>query len=532
MEPESEQIGNQPENNPIEQLNPATSAEATQQPLAPTIAPQQIQPPRNKRFIIGTGIIIALALCSLGLTYGKSWYNQKIQDQPTTSNTSNTTGSSKSTTPTITTAAACSLPTHDVATKAYTYGAPEGWVVEQGDTTLAIMEDSSNTTATYIYTAKLERDAPADKLLQQFGEIFKNAVQGSGGTFALASATSTTNGASAPISATVNNQSLSGTLTVVKDSNFATMTIYWAPTSDLSTKETQLKQIASCYHRTTALTDEQLSAASAAANEATTKSTAPLATSNPWGPLVSGRDSSFTFQAPDSWTSNVSSSYGDSPSTSITINAPDDTAAVAFLYNLGRNGVSDTKEFARTAMRLSYSINASLSNYQKLDGDIDAYDFSGTFQGKSVRGAVAVKVEPYQTFFAHYVGVQIANADLWDTYAPTLNTIQASIRLTDASREVSSLPPLPNYSTEQLFGSNNRPSGSAITSSSKYADEVEDAASDNWASAMRGYETTESPSTGNRYDVPINAWDPHGEDGAGYYRSLPGGGVEKLNVVN
>ena len=129
------------------------------------------------------------------------------------------------------------------------------------------------------------------------------------------------------------------------------------------------------------------------------------------------------------------------------------------------------------------------------------------------------------------MGAQSAKADLGESYSPTLNTIQSSIRLTDAGQELSSLPALPNYSTERLFGSSS--GGSSVTSGDRYKQEVEDRSSQKWADAMRGYETVESPTTGDRYDAPLNSYNPTGPDGAGYYRSLPGGGgLEKLTPTS
>lgn len=66
-------------------------------------------------------------------------------------------------------------------------------------------------------------------------------------------------------------------------------------------------------------------------------------------------------------------------------------------------------------------------------------------------------------------------------------------------------------------------SGSSITSKSSYSDK----SSEGWAEAMRGYEEVESPTTGQKYDAPLNSWNPSGPQGAGYYRGLPDGSLEK-----
>lgn len=433
--------------------------------------------------------------------------------------------------PTAAPTTACALPTHVVPEQAFSYGAPEGWVVEREGDTLAIMADTTNTTAAYVHTVRLQRDLTAAEVIREFGAAFRASAESTGGSLSLGDVAETATGAQADIAATLQGREVRGNLTATNEEGFITLRAQWAPTDASDDARAQLAEIGRCFTRITALSEEQLAAAKTAKSQGTTTAST-TETSNPWGALVSRSDSQFSFQAPATWQSNVSASYGESPVTSLVVDAPAQDAAVAFLFNLGRYGVTDPAEFARTAMQLSYGISATLSNQQSVGNGVTAYDFSGTFNGKDVRGAVAVKVEPYQTFFAHYVGVQIADAPKWDRYAPTLNAIQSSIRLTDAGREVSSLPALPNYSVERLFGNTATSSGSALSSSAKYKQEVEDRANEKWADAMREYESAESPSTGQSYDVPLNAWNPTGHAGPGYYRLLPDGSTEKLTTRN
>lgn len=175
-------------------------------------------------------------------------------------------------------------------------------------------------------------------------------------------------------------------------------------------------------------------------------------------------------------------------------------------------------------------IEATMSNDRKVE-QADVYDFEGSFRGKPVAGAIAVRIEPYQTLFAHYVAIQVAEADKWKGYAPTLNRIASSIWLTDVGEELSSLPPLtgPGSGSPSTSGEDE---GSSITSSYSYKQAVEDRASQKWSDTMLGSETVESESTGEQYQAPFNSWNSTGPDGPGYYRELPGGGgVEKLDEV-
>lgn len=411
----------------------------------------------------------------------------------------------------------CSLPITNIPELAMSYGVPDGWVIEQENGTLTIMEDESNLVTAFIYTAKLEKDLSATDFLNDFGDIFKTTIEDAGGNFSLGEITEKNNVASAQVTATVAEGDLQGVFTTNKETGFITFKAYWAPVDQLSNKESTLMSIIDCYSRITVLTDADLTAASVAASQSKEKTSS----TNPWGDLVSKSDGSFSFTAPSDWTSNVSSS---GESTGLTLDASTGDASVAFLYNVGRYGVVDTEEFARNSMLITYGIDATLSNKQTVD-DADTYEFFGTFQGKSVQGATTVRIDPYQTFFAQYLGVQIANTDKWSKYAPTLNTIQESIRLTESGQQLSNLPALPNYNTETLFGD-------SVISSQKYKEEVEDKSAENWSDAMRGYRTMESPSTGDTYDVPLNSYNPTGPNGGGYYRQLPGGGMEQLSPIN
>ena len=50
-----------------------------------------------------------------------------------------------------------------------------------------------------------------------------------------------------------------------------------------------------------------------------------------------------------------------------------------------------------------------------------------------------------------------------------------------------------------------------------------------WSDSMRGQDRVTSPSSGEKYVVPWNAWSETGPQGAGYYRQVPGGGVERMD---
>jgi len=77
-----------------------------------------------------------------------------------------------------------------------------------------------------------------------------------------------------------------------------------------------------------------------------------------------------------------------------------------------------------------------------------------------------------------------------------------------------------------------RPTTSSVDVSSSdpgsSSDNPEVSLSDRWTEAIMGYENVYSPSTGDHYEAPLNSLWETGPEGSGYYRTLPGGGYEKL----
>lgn len=403
--------------------------------------------------------------------------------------------------------------------------AARGWKSEVDESgILAIHSGSENTTSAFIFTGRLIQTITPGEALIEFGRAIKKILVEDGGDFNHDKPVESGERAEAGLTAIVENIPVKGMFFVDVEKDFITLKGYWAPVQEFSKEEMTLKQILSCFKRKTALSDTDLKESTKSAKELEKA----FAGGTPWGELVSKQDGDFTFMVPQEWTSKVDSSAGDSPVVSIALDPPTQDASVAFLYNLNRYGVTDSAQFANVVLALNFGIQATLDKHETInDGgrNIDVYDFAGNFQGKSVRGIISIQVQPFLTFYAHYAGIQMALTEKWDLYAPTLNAIQGTIRFSDASGALANLPSLPRYTSESIFG--------ASPSQIAKAKRRDSNPLDKWADAMRGYEEVESPTTGQRYDAPLNAWNPTGPEGAGYYRKLPGeGGLEKLIPVN
>ena len=405
----------------------------------------------------------------------------------------------------------CTLQRFESIGSAFRYGLPEGWLADTSGGTLTISDDANATTAAVVYTARLLHDRGADWFLGQFGEIMNASFAQSGGWYSLADESGS---ATATVSAAIGDESISGQMAVDVDDGFVTLKAMWAPVGIFSDRRALLDQVLGCYERITALDDVQL----AAATDAATRPEPATSDGSPWGPLEAGSAGTFSFEAPQSW--NASPSSGGTGS-SIALTAPANDAAVGFIFDLGR--YSATQQQIIDSVFAAYGIQATLNGWSTAANGATVYDMSGTIGGGSMRGMIAVLTVPYLTFYANYVTLAVTAPEQWEQNEPTLTAIANSILLTDASGPLTQLPAMPDLSIEAVFGN-------TVTSSREYRNAVEDRASEEWAEAMRGYETVESPTTGEHWDVPLNAWDPAGPFGAGYYRALPGGGGVELLV--
>jgi len=112
----------------------------------------------------------------------------------------------------------------------------------------------------------------------------------------------------------------------------------------------------------------------------------------------------------------------------------------------------------------------------------------------------------------YVVSVYMADAvsDQWSTQGATPFSVALTIRCVSQLRPATSGVDLPSSD----------PSSSS--------DNPEVSLSDQWTEAIMGYENVYSPTTGEHYEAPLNSKWETGPEGSGYYRSLPGGGYEKL----
>ena len=70
----------------------------------------------------------------------------------------------------------CTLPIVDFKANAFSIGVPKGWLYSVEAGTVSIRSDESNTTAAFLYTAKLEKDLTPAQFLEKFGYIVEIGI--------------------------------------------------------------------------------------------------------------------------------------------------------------------------------------------------------------------------------------------------------------------------------------------------------------------------------------------------------------------
>lgn len=404
----------------------------------------------------------------------------------------------------------CAFETRTNTGLAYEYGVPSGWLSFEKGGTLMVTRDGTARTSALVYTALLQRENDPSWFLNAYVSALSEGLAADGGGFEFDAPTGSGSSARVDVYGFVGGSQVVGEAEASVAGGFVTAKVIWSDVSTWGEDREILGSVTDCYQRFVVLDDEQLRAVTAASKSPIEE---PVASSNPWGSLTQKYENGFSYAAPSSWSSVGSQGDG---VTSVVAAAPANDAAVVFVFLLGR--FQPSNELIIDNLFRSFGITADFGPSSETIAGASLYDFVGDVAGQQARGMVAIRNEPYLTFFANYISMAMSTTSQWDVVKGTLAEIASTGTVTDASSNLSQLPPLPNLSVDRVFGS-------SFVESTSYRSAVEDQASQNWSEAMRGYVTVESPSTGERWDVPLNSYN---SAGGGFYRSLPGGGVEKL----
>lgn len=399
----------------------------------------------------------------------------------------------------------CTLPQQEIKESAFTIGVPAGWIYELNNGTISIMKDASNLEGAFLYTAKLTKtDISAKDFLTTSSGFFTKSVAEEGGTFAVTNIQEVDGGAEGTIEASLSNTPITGVYKVEKEGDFVTLRAYYAPKKDIEASRKNLKAVVGCFSRTTTLTSEILTAIKA--KEDAVKAT-PSGFSKYTGKY-------FSLSLPSGYKVTGESDSG------IDISRNDMSAGFSYAYVTGAKGPYTSESWTSYALPKFASIgNLSLGTGNNVPSEIPGmkvqdFTFTGLLSGATdVKGKVTTGVINTTDYgmgssTSAFWAIQVAKPEVFGSVSSILQTIQDSITIIDIgdTRRKTMLPP-------------NRPTastGSSIPAKNPESS-VSDESSDGWADAMHGYETVESPTTGDHFDVPLNSWNSTGVDGPGYY---------------
>jgi len=420
----------------------------------------------------------------------------------------------------VPTESVCSLPKVEVKEHAFTIGVPKGWLYELNNGTVSIMKDENNLEGVFLYTAKLiKKDFTAKDFLVASSEFFTKSVADEGGTFSVIDIVSSGDNAQGTIEASLNGTPITGVYKVEKDGDFITMRAYYAPKVDIKSSQDNLKEVVGCFYRATAISTDMI--------EAVQKSqAAELADLNASSNFTKYVGKYFSLSLPAGYNVTGESDSG------IDISRNDMSAGFSYAYVTGAKGPYTPKQWAEYALPEYVKIDGlALGDAKTVSSEVPGmtvheFSFTGVLnnsidvKGEATIGIINTTDYGLGSSSSAFWAIQIAKPDVWSSVSANLKAMQDSLVITDIgdTRRNVMLPP-------------NRPMDSTIGESiiSKTQSSISDESNGDWADTMRGYETVESPSTGERFDVPLDSWSNDGPDGPGYNRLLPNnGGTEKL----
>ncbi|HEY1548697.1 MAG TPA: hypothetical protein VGG28_12800 [Kofleriaceae bacterium] len=407
----------------------------------------------------------------------------------------------------------CATPLHDDDYYGFSVGRPQGWRVDYSSGTLVVSRDESNLVAALVYPARMRHgDLPPEQLLQNFSNTLGKSIRSSGGAYQLADKVTDGHVATALATATIGGVKLRGQLQVMAAPGFATLKFYWAPDAELAADEPTLRQIVSCFSRKTVITRREPVAPPGGPQ---TRYGVTAKTEHVEG-MTEYRGRFMAVQRPAGWQITAETDHG------IDMIMQNRNAAFDFSYVIQPHGTAD--EYARREMQKYQGATIISAGLQPAPAgwQVAAVEFTAN-AGYPTHGYVRVAV-------GNGVATEttwLIAAEKWDALQSTLIAMAGSVQILPAAlaqvqgevrRQLASYPPIKPSSP---------PDRTSIYSGWS---KMEDRQSQGYEDTMLQQDHAKSPTTGETYTVPWNAWSATGPDGAGYYRQVPGGGVERLDV--
>ncbi|HEX4452105.1 MAG TPA: hypothetical protein VH143_14600 [Kofleriaceae bacterium] len=413
----------------------------------------------------------------------------------------------------------CSTSLHDDDYYGFSVGRPQGWRVDYSTGTIVVSRDESDLVAALVYPARMRHgDLPPEQLLQNFSNTLARSVRNAGGAYQLADKVTDGHVATALATATLGGVKLRGQMQVMTAPGFATLKFYWAPETELTADEPTLRQIVSCFARKTVITRREPVAPPGGPQTRYGVTAPSAAQAKPEHALAMElyRGRFMVVQRPAGWQVTAETDHG------IDMIMQNRNAAFDFTYVIQPHGTADV--YARREMQkyqgaqiISAGLQPAPAGWQVATVEFTAN--AGYPTHGYVRVAVGNGVATETTW--------LIAAEKWDALEPTLVAMAGSVQIQPAAlaqvraevrQQLASYPPIKPTS---------QPDRTGIWSGWS---KMEDRQSQGYEDTTLQQDHAKSPSSGETYTVPWNAWSATGPDGAGYYRQVPGGGVERLDV--
>jgi hypothetical protein len=423
-------------------------------------------------------------------------------------------------------AAPCRIHVHEDDYAGFVVGKPEGWHLDYSTGTLVVAPDESGYEGALIYPARLKRrDLQPDQIASMFAEQLARRIRAQGGTFELTEQRTDGRIATAMAFANVGGARLRGPLEVIASPGFMTIKLYWAPEPVFAREEPQLRQVMACFKRKTLVTRRE-PVAPPGGPQRRVGGKHVAATGAEALPLEPYRGRFFALSVPKGWSVSDENEHG------IDLIANDHR--MAFGFGWVSNPMGRPEAYAQQTIQNYYpGCHVVTSNYEPGEPGWQVYniEFAGTPHGIPLHGFIRIAMSRAAMLSSLWTSTEVG----WTANRPTLERMASTVQImpaavaqvrADVAAQIARYPkPVP---TRIPTASSPSSSSSSDDVMAKWADD--DKRSQQWSDAMLDQERAVSPTTGETYVVPYNAWNESGPQGAGYYRATPGGGAERLQT--
>ena len=391
----------------------------------------------------------------------------------------------------------------------FSVGKPAGWGINYLNGTISVQKDPSGKTTALVYPVRLKEDQSADQALSEYAAILGDVFQKADGNLQASPQGGSGDHAVMALSGEYKGAAIQGELRANRKGRDLLITGGWAPQADWSAQKSTILAVGQSYEKRPA-------------------AFLKLSRATGGGDTMGGATTTYQFALPEGW--HVSGVTFRGIDLSL-----DAVTGVSFAYLTNGIGTVTTDQWIDFVFQgvgytdIKYLAEQPLGQQSDAMGmgwQMVAKEYEATFKGTRVRGVAtgAVSNIGFGYGYGSYSGMislRQSTVSKWDEFSAITAAIQESIKITDAKAGQSLILP-----------KNNPLDSSSVMGSWEYRNQVQDRASAKWSEAVMGYENVHSPTTGQTYQAPLNSWNATGSDGAGYYRPLPGGGQEKLDLDN